>query len=48
VLGGHIMTCIFDCFLGSLSLRLGGPVIILTDSRLTLWAIRTDTMSVSG
>jgi len=26
VLGGHIMTCIFDCILVSLSLRLGGPV----------------------
>jgi len=32
--GGHIMTCIFDCIPGSLSLRLGGPVINLTDSRL--------------
>lgn len=48
VLGGHIMTCIFHCILGSLSLRLGVPVIILTDSRLTLWAIRTDMTSVSG
>jgi len=33
-LGGHTMTCIFDCILGSLSPRLGGPVIIRTDSRL--------------